>query len=169
MPNFRAVSRSPSGGVISTLALSDWVINPKKLDIRLISNGLRPVGIKGKPAHSMPCCIANKLICCNTASLSPLSPPPAGLVPSCSEAGVIGVLPGIIGTIQANETIKLILGIGEVLKGRLLTFDALKMQFKELKLRKDDKCPVCSEHKVITELIDYEEFCGLKAADEKRI
>ncbi|MFW2553789.1 molybdopterin-synthase adenylyltransferase MoeB [Aliarcobacter butzleri] len=94
-------------------------------------------------------------------------PPPAGLVPSCSEAGVIGVLPGIIGTIQANETIKLILGIGEVLKGRLLTFDALKMQFKELKLRKDDKCPVCSEHKVITELIDYEEFCGLKAAGEK--
>lgn len=96
-------------------------------------------------------------------------PPPAGLVPSCSEAGVIGVLPGIIGTIQANETIKLILEIGEVLKGRLLTFDALKMQFKELKLRKDEKCPVCSAKPIITELIDYEEFCGLKKANEVAI
>ncbi|RBQ28694.1 molybdopterin-synthase adenylyltransferase MoeB [Aliarcobacter vitoriensis] len=94
-------------------------------------------------------------------------PPPVGLVPSCAEGGVIGVLPGIIGTIQANETIKLILGIGEVLKGRLLTFDALDMRFRELKLAKDKSCPVCSEHPVITELIDYEEFCGLKAPDEK--
>ncbi|WP_418184740.1 molybdopterin-synthase adenylyltransferase MoeB [Aliarcobacter vitoriensis] len=94
-------------------------------------------------------------------------PPPVGLVPSCAEGGVIGVLPGIIGTIQANETIKLILGIGEVLKGRLLTFDALDMRFRELKLAKDKSCPVCSENPVITELIDYEEFCGLKAPDEK--
>ncbi|RBQ31569.1 molybdenum cofactor biosynthesis protein MoeB [Arcobacter sp. FW59] len=94
-------------------------------------------------------------------------PPPVGLVPSCAEGGVIGVLPGIIGTIQANETIKLILGIGEVLKGRLLTFDALDMRFRELKLAKDKSCPVCSEHPTITELIDYEEFCGLKAPDEK--
>lgn len=94
-------------------------------------------------------------------------PPPVGLVPSCAEGGVIGVLPGIIGTIQANETIKLILGIGEVLSGRLLTFDALKMQFKELKLRKDKECPVCGEHPTVTELIDYEEFCGLKSPDEK--
>ncbi|MCT7586790.1 molybdopterin-synthase adenylyltransferase MoeB [Aliarcobacter butzleri] len=94
-------------------------------------------------------------------------PPPVGLVPSCAEGGVIGVLPGVIGTIQANETIKLILGVGEVLKGRLLAFDGLKMQFKELKLKKDEKCPVCSEHPVITELIDYEEFCGLKKPDER--
>lgn len=89
-------------------------------------------------------------------------PPPPRLVPNCAEAGVIGVLPGIIGTIQANETIKLILGIGEPLSGRLLTFDSLKMQFKELKLRKDVSCPVCGTHPIITELIDYEEFCGLK-------
>ncbi|PUE66928.1 molybdopterin-synthase adenylyltransferase MoeB [Arcobacter lacus] len=94
-------------------------------------------------------------------------PPPVGLVPSCAEGGVVGILPGIIGTIQANETIKLILGVGEVLKGRLLAFDGLKMQFKELKLKKDEKCPVCSEHPVITELIDYEEFCGLKKPDER--
>ncbi len=96
-------------------------------------------------------------------------PPPVGLVPSCAEGGVIGVLPGIIGTIQANETIKLILGIGEVLSGRLLTFDALRMQFKELKLKSDKECPVCSQHPTVTELIDYEEFCGLKRPDEKTI
>ena len=83
-------------------------------------------------------------------------PPPVGLVPSCAEGGVIGVLPGIIGTIQANETIKLILGIGEVLSGRLLTFDALRMQFKELKLKSDKECLVCGEHPSVTELIDYE-------------
>ena len=94
-------------------------------------------------------------------------PPPVGLVPSCAEGGVIGVLPGIIGTIQANETIKLILGIGEVLSGRLLTFDALRMQFKELKLKSDKDCPVCGEHPSVTELIDYEEFCGLKSKDEQ--
>lgn len=94
-------------------------------------------------------------------------PPPVGLVPSCAEGGVIGVLPGIIGTIQANETIKLILGIGEVLSGRLLTFDALRMQFKELKLKSDKDCPVCGEHPSVTELIDYEEFCGLKRPDEQ--
>lgn len=94
-------------------------------------------------------------------------PPPVGLVPSCAEGGVIGVLPGIIGTIQANETIKLILGLGEVLSGRLLTFDALKMRFLELKLKKDKECPVCGEHPSVTELIDYEEFCGLKSKDEQ--
>ncbi|QKF74429.1 ThiS adenylyltransferase (Rhodanese domain) [Aliarcobacter faecis] len=94
-------------------------------------------------------------------------PPPVGLVPSCAEGGVIGVLPGVIGTIQANETIKLILGIGEVLSGRLLIFDALKMQFKELKIRKDESCPVCGKNPTITELIDYEEFCGLKSPDER--
>ena len=86
-------------------------------------------------------------------------------MPSCAEGGVIGVLPGIIGTIQANETIKLILGIGEVLSGRLLTFDALKMRFLELKLKKEKECPVCGEHPTVTQLIDYEEFCGLKSKE----
>jgi molybdopterin/thiamine biosynthesis adenylyltransferase/rhodanese-related sulfurtransferase len=88
-------------------------------------------------------------------------PPPPGLVPSCAEGGVLGVLPGIIGTIQALETIKLILGIGEPLIGKLLLFDALKMKFRELKLRKDSECPVCGENPTIKELIDYEAFCGI--------
>ncbi|RBQ30463.1 molybdenum cofactor biosynthesis protein MoeB [Arcobacter sp. FW59] len=90
------------------------------------------------------------------------TPPKAGQVPSCSEAGVLGVLPGIIGTIQANETIKLILGIGDSLKNRLLSLNALKMEFKEYKIAKDEDCPVCGKNPTITELIDYEEFCGLK-------
>jgi adenylyltransferase/sulfurtransferase len=89
-------------------------------------------------------------------------PPPPGLVPSCAEGGVLGVLPGIVGAIQANETIKLILGGGEPLINRLLLFDAWKMRFRELKLRKDPACPVCGENATIKELIDYEEFCGLK-------
>ncbi len=89
-------------------------------------------------------------------------PPPPGLVPSCAEGGVLGVLPGIIGAIQANETIKLILGDGEPLINRLLLFDAWKMRFRELKLRKDPQCPVCGENPTIRELIDYEEFCGLR-------
>lgn len=89
-------------------------------------------------------------------------PPEAGLVPSCSEAGVLGVLPGIIGTIQASETIKTVLEIGETLKGRLLTLNALKMDFKDYKIKKDENCKVCGENATITELIDYEEFCGLK-------
>ncbi len=89
-------------------------------------------------------------------------PPPPGLVPSCAEGGVLGVLPGIIGTIQANETIKIILGGGEPLINRLLLFDAWKMRFRELKLRKDPECPICSDNPTIKELIDYEEFCGLK-------
>jgi len=88
-------------------------------------------------------------------------PPPPGLVPSCAEGGVLGVLPGIIGTIQALETIKLILGIGEPLIGKLLLFDALKMKFRELNLRKDPECPVCGENPTIKELIDYEAFCGI--------
>ncbi|MBI4428724.1 MAG: molybdopterin-synthase adenylyltransferase MoeB [Ignavibacteriales bacterium] len=88
-------------------------------------------------------------------------PPPAGLVPSCAEGGVLGVLPGIVGTIQANETIKVLLGIGEPLVGRLLLFDALKMQFRELKLRKNLSCQMCGEHPTITHLIDYEAFCGI--------
>lgn len=90
-------------------------------------------------------------------------PPPPGMVPSCAEGGVLGVLPGIVGSIQANETIKLILGGGEPLINRLVLFDAWTMRFRELKLRKDPRCPVCGENPAIRELIDYEEFCGLKA------
>jgi molybdopterin/thiamine biosynthesis adenylyltransferase/rhodanese-related sulfurtransferase len=91
-------------------------------------------------------------------------PPPPGLVPSCAEGGVLGVLPGVIGTIQATETIKLILGTGEPLIGRLLLYDALRMRFRELKLRRDPECPVCGDHPSIRELIDYEQFCGLPRA-----
>src|SRR3989440_3151185 len=90
-------------------------------------------------------------------------PPPPGLVPSCAEGGVLGVLPGIIGSIQAMETIKLILGVGEPLIGRLVLFDALKLQCRELKLEKDPDCPVCGTHPTVTELIDYEAFCGVGA------
>jgi len=89
-------------------------------------------------------------------------PPPPGLVPSCAEGGVLGVLPGIVGAIQANEVIKLVLGAGDTLVNRLLLFDAWKMRFRELKLRKDPDCPVCGERATIKELIDYEEFCGLR-------
>ena len=86
-------------------------------------------------------------------------PPPPGLVPSCAEAGVLGVLPGIIGTIQATEAIKLLLGVGEPLIGRFLIFDALRMRFRELKLSKDPECAVCGEHPTITELVEYEGYC----------
>jgi adenylyltransferase/sulfurtransferase len=89
-------------------------------------------------------------------------PPPPGLVPSCAEGGVLGVLPGIIGVIQATEAIKVILGIGEPLIGRFLIYDALKMRFRELKLRKDPDCPVCGTHPTVTKLIDYEQFCGIR-------
>jgi molybdopterin/thiamine biosynthesis adenylyltransferase/rhodanese-related sulfurtransferase len=92
-------------------------------------------------------------------------PPPPGLVPSCAEGGVLGVLPGIVGAIQAMETIKLILGSGDHLVGRLLVFDALAMRFRELKLRKNPECPACGEHRTITELIDYEEFCGIRGEE----
>lgn len=92
-------------------------------------------------------------------------PPPPGMVPSCQEAGVLGVLPGVIGTLQAAETLKLILGSGKSLAGRLLHFDALNMKFREFKLRKDPRCPVCGESPTITELIDYEEFCGLRSGN----
>ena len=88
-------------------------------------------------------------------------PPPPGLVPSCAEGGVLGILPGVIGTLQATEAIKVILGVGEPLIGRFLIFDALKMRFRELKLRKDPDCPVCGEHPTVTQLIDYEQFCGI--------
>src|SRR5580692_7514867 len=88
-------------------------------------------------------------------------PPPPGLVPSCAEGGVLGVLPGIVGAIQAAETVKLILGTGEPLVGRLLLYDALAMRFRELKLRRNPECPVCGDHPTITKLIDYQEFCGI--------
>lgn len=88
-------------------------------------------------------------------------PPPPGLVPSCAEGGVLGVLPGVIGTIQATEVIKLLTGIGEPLIGRLMLYDALAMRFRELKLRRNPDCPVCGDQPTITELIDYDAFCGL--------
>ena len=91
-------------------------------------------------------------------------PPPPGLVPSCAEGGVLGVLPGLIGIIQATETVKLIMGIGEPLIGRFLIYDALRMRFRELKLRKDPDCPVCGTHPTVTKLIDYEQFCGIAPA-----
>ena len=91
-------------------------------------------------------------------------PPPPGLVPSCAEGGVLGVLPGLIGVIQATETVKLIMGIGEPLIGRFLIYDALRMRFRELKLRKDADCPVCGTHPTVTKLIDYEQFCGITPA-----
>ena len=89
-------------------------------------------------------------------------PPPPGLVPSCAEGGVLGILPGLLGVIQATETIKLILGIGEPLIGRLLLVDALGMNFRTLKLRKNPDCPVCGTHPTVTELIDYDQFCGIE-------
>lgn len=94
-------------------------------------------------------------------------PPPPGLVPSCAEGGVLGVLPGIMGCIQALEAIKLILGKGEPLIGRLLIFDALGMRFRELKLRKNPECPVCGKNPTIHELIDYEQFCGIRGEEHK--
>jgi adenylyltransferase/sulfurtransferase len=92
-------------------------------------------------------------------------PPPPGLVPSCAEGGVLGILPGTIGAIQATEAIKLLLGIGEPLIGRLLLYDALSMNFDYVRLRKNPNCPVCSENPTLTELIDYEQFCGMPAHD----
>ena len=94
-------------------------------------------------------------------------PPPPGLVPSCAEGGVLGILPGVIGMIQANEVIKLLVGGGDPLIGRLLLYDAWKMKFRELKLERDPECPVCSEHPTITELVDYESFCRIGAKPDE--
>jgi adenylyltransferase/sulfurtransferase len=93
-------------------------------------------------------------------------PPPPGSVPSCAEGGVLGVLPGLIGVIQATEILKLILGIGVSLLNRLLLYNALDMEFRQLKLRRDPQCPLCGEHPTITRLIDYEQFCGVKSASK---
>ena len=91
------------------------------------------------------------------------TPPPPGEVPSCAEAGVLGMLPGMVGTIQATETVKLIMGIGKSLAGRLLIIDALDMEFREVKIRRNPDCPVCGDNPTVTELIDYEAFCGVPA------
>ena len=96
-------------------------------------------------------------------------PPPPGMVPSCAQGGVLGVLPGIIGLIQTTEILKLALGIGSSLAGRLLLFDALEMKFRELKLRRDPQCPLCGEHPTITDLIDYQMFCGLTPSSSKPV
>jgi len=93
-------------------------------------------------------------------------PPPPGLVPSCAEGGVLGILPGLVGVMQATEVIKLILGKGEPLIGRLLLIDALNMKFRELKLRKNPDCPVCGTHPTVTKLIDYDEFCGIRGEEK---
>ncbi len=93
------------------------------------------------------------------------SPPPPGLVPNCAEAGVLGALTGLVGSIQAVETLKLLLGIGESLASRLLLIDALSMDFREVKLRRDPKCPLCGDNPTVTQLIDYEIFCGIGATD----
>src|SRR5262249_27516993 len=94
-------------------------------------------------------------------------PPPPGLVPSCAEGGVLGVLPGLIGMIQATEVVKILMGIGETLSGRLLLYAALSMQFRTLKVRRNPECPMCGEHRTIHELIDYEQFCGIAPAGEE--
>jgi adenylyltransferase/sulfurtransferase len=98
-------------------------------------------------------------------------PPPPGLVPSCAEGGVLGILPGLVGVIQATEVIKLILGKGESLAGRLLLVDALNMRFRELKLRKNPECPVCGANPTVTQLIDYQQFCGIgpESKEEKTL
>ncbi len=94
-------------------------------------------------------------------------PPPPGLVPSCAEGGVLGVLPGVIGVIQATETIKIILGRGSTLAGRLLLYDAMDMKFREVKLRRDPACPACGDHPTIHEVVEYEQFCGLPPTETK--
>ena len=100
-----------------------------------------------------------------TTSQTIADPPPPGEVPSCAEAGVLGVLPGIVGSIQAVEAIKLILGKGEPLIGRLLMFDAMEMSFRTLNVRRNSACPLCGDHPTVTELIDYEQFCGMPARE----
>lgn len=94
------------------------------------------------------------------------SPPPPGMVPNCAEAGVLGALTGTIGSIQATEVVKLILGVGQTLEGRMLLYDALNMEFRQVKIRRDPKCPLCGDEPTITELIDYDAFCGVPAGTQ---
>ncbi len=96
-------------------------------------------------------------------------PPPPGTVPNCAEGGVLGILPGVIGCLQATEAVKIILGIGDSLVGRLVLYDALSMQFRELKIKRDPDCPICGDHPTIRELVDYESFCGIKKRFEKEV
>jgi len=96
-------------------------------------------------------------------------PPPPGAVPSCAEGGVLGVLPGLVAMIQATETVKLLTGVGDPLYGRLLRYDALRMEFQEFRLKKDPECPVCGELPTVTELIDYEGFCGMPATEDREM
>ncbi len=96
-------------------------------------------------------------------------PPPPGMVPSCAEGGVLGILPGVIGVIQATEAVKLILGIGDPLIGRLLMFNALEMSFRQVRLRRDPACPLCGDRPTITELVDYEQFCGIRGEESTTI
>jgi molybdopterin/thiamine biosynthesis adenylyltransferase/rhodanese-related sulfurtransferase len=93
-------------------------------------------------------------------------PPPPGLVPSCAEGGVLGILPGVVGSLQATEVVKVLLGLGESMSGRLLIYDALRLKFRELKVRRDPDCPVCGKNPTVTALIDYEQFCGIPAKEE---
>ncbi len=95
------------------------------------------------------------------------TPPPPGMVPNCAEAGVLGALTGLVGSIQATEALKLILGVGESLKSRLLLIDALSMDFREVRMKRDPACPLCGEEPTVTELIDYEMFCGLPSVAEQ--
>lgn len=95
-------------------------------------------------------------------------PPPPGMVPSCAEGGVLGILPGIIGLIQATECVKLVLGTGTTLVGRLLQYDSLAMKFRELRIRKDPSCPICGENPTVRELVDYEQFCGIQKPQEEK-
>ncbi len=96
-------------------------------------------------------------------------PPPPGLVPSCAEGGVLGILPALVGSIQATETVKLLIGKGETLSGRLVLYDALNMKFRELKLRRNPECPVCGDHPTVRKLIDYEQFCGIPQQREEAV
>ena len=93
-------------------------------------------------------------------------PPPPGEVPSCAEAGVLGMMPGLVGTIQAAETAKLIMGIGDTLTGRMLLIDGLSMEFREIKVRRNPNCPLCGDNPTVTELVDYEQFCGIPTTGE---
>ncbi len=95
-------------------------------------------------------------------------PPPPGLVPSCAEGGVLGILPGMVGVVQATEVVKLILDVGETLVGRLLLYDALTMRVREMKVRRDPECPACGQNRTVTELIDYDQFCGIPDLEEQQ-